>query len=218
MTWENIYLFCFLVGFLWTVAALLVGNLHLHLPFMPHGDLPHGGHFHGTLPHQAPPQGPHAPGVHGAEVSPLNFGSLAAFMAWFGGVGFLLTAYSRLWFVWALGLSLCSGFVGAAVVFWFLARVLGRQEQNLDPVDYEMVGVLGHVSSSIRTGGTGEIIYSQEGTRKTCGARSDEGTAIPRGVEVVVTRYEQGIAYVRLWEEFSQAPAEDFGEFKEKQQ
>ena len=66
-----------------------------------------------------------------------------------------------------------------------------------------MVGVLGRTSLPIREGGTGEIIYSQAGTRRTCGARSDNGVAIARGVEVLVTRYDRGIAYVRLWEEMS---------------
>ena len=49
----------------------------------------------------------------------------------------------------------------------------------------------------IRAGGTGELIYSQEGTRRVAGARSEDGAAIPKGAEVVVTRYEKGIAYVR---------------------
>ena len=41
------------------------------------------------------------------------------------------------------------------------------------------------------------------GTRRVCGARSDTGGAIARGTEVVVTRYEKGIAYVRLWSEMA---------------
>ena len=74
----------------------------------------------------------------------------------------------------------------------------------MDPADYEMVGVLGRVASSIREGGTGEIIYSQAGTRRVCGARADSGQAIAKGDEVVVTRYEKGIAYVRRWEEMAE--------------
>ncbi len=73
----------------------------------------------------------------------------------------------------------------------------------MDPADYEMVGVLGRVSVSIRESGTGEIIYSQAGTRRTCGARCENGNAVAKGSEVVVTRYEKGIAYVRLWTEIS---------------
>jgi hypothetical protein len=64
-----------------------------------------------------------------------------------------------------------------------------------------MVGVLGRVTSSIRAGGTGEIVYSQEGTRRVAGARSEQGAAIPKGAEVLVMRYEKGIAYVQPWQD-----------------
>jgi membrane protein implicated in regulation of membrane protease activity len=211
MTWANFYLFCFLVGFFWAVVSLVLGNLHLHFPFLPHGDLHHGGahvHVHGG---PASPHGLHSVTAQAEQVSPFNFGSLAAFLAWFGGVGFLLTAYSKLWFVWGLGLSVLSGIIGAAIIFWFLSKVLGVREQELDPMDYEMVGVLGHLSSPIRAGGTGEIVFSQEGTRRTSGARGEDGLPIAKGVEVVVTRYEKGIAYVRPWDELNQTTG-DSGE------
>ena len=102
----------------------------------------------------------------------------------------------------SIGISIVSGIGAAAVVFWFVAKVLIEREAPLDPADYEMVGVLGKLSSPIRAGGTGEVIYSQEGTRRVAGARSEDGAAIPKGSEVVVTRYEKGIAYVRLWDDF----------------
>ena len=63
--------------------------------------------------------------------------------------------------------------------------------------------MLGKLSIPIRAGGTGELIYSQQGTRRVAGARSETGIAIPKGAEVVVTRYEKGIAYVRPWEEMA---------------
>ena len=89
-------------------------------------------------------------------------------------------------------------------MFLFLTRVLISPDENMDAADYEMVGVLGRTSLPIReSGGTGEIIYSQAGTRRTCGARSENGTAIEKGAEVVVTRYEKGLAYVRRWEEMT---------------
>ena len=87
------------------------------------------------------------------------------------------------------------------MVFWFVATVLMSREAALDPADYRMVGVLGRLSISIRAGGTGELVYSQEGTRRVAGARSEDGVAIPKGAEVLVTRYERGIAYVRPWED-----------------
>jgi len=186
MNWSDFYLVCFLVGFGLSVLALLAGSVHLHLP---HLDFHHGIHV------------PHAGGAHGAELPWLNFGTIAAFLAWFGGVGYLLQHYYGVWFVVTLSVATVSGIGAASVVFWFLAKVLMAHEAALDPVDYEMVGVLGKLSLPIRQGGTGELIYSQEGTRRVTAARSDDGAAIPKGSEVLVTRYEKGIAYVRPWED-----------------
>jgi membrane protein implicated in regulation of membrane protease activity len=211
MTWANFYLFCFLVGFLWSVVSLLIGHLNIDLPFL-HGDagdgilhdagaIDQGDFTHGGGEGHDAGISDHAQAV---SIRPVNLGTIAAFLAWFGGAGYMLTAYSSIWFVWGLGLSVISGLAGASVVFWFLARVLIGRDRDLNPADYRMTGVLGRVSSSIREGGTGEIVYSQEGTRRTCGARSEDGKPIPQGTEVLVTRYEKGIAFVRRWDEFSQ--------------
>ena len=129
--------------------------------------------------------------------------TLTAFLAWFGGAGYLVTRFSSVWFALGLVMAMGAGLVGAAIVFLFMSRVLISQEENMRAADYEMVGVLGKTSLPIREGGTGEIIYSQAGTRRTCGARSDDGRAIDKGVEVLVTRYDKGIAYVQSWEEIS---------------
>jgi len=99
--------------------------------------------------------------------------------------------------------SVFSGVGGAALVFLFLAKVLVAHERPLDPADYEMVGVLGRVSSRIQAGGTGEMIFSQEGSRRSTAARSEDGTEIARDTEVVITRFEKGIAYVRRWDELT---------------
>jgi membrane protein implicated in regulation of membrane protease activity len=186
MSWQDFYLVCFLVGFGLSALALLAGSVHLHLPHLHihHGiHVPHGGQ-----------------GMPGSVEMPwFNFGTVAAFLAWFGGTGYLLERYYSFWFVTALVLSVLSGLAAAAVVFWFLAKVLLSREAPLDPADYDMVGMLGHLSIPIRAGGTGELIYSQEGTRRVTGARSEDGAPIPKGAEVMVTRYEKGIAYVRRW-------------------
>jgi len=138
---------------------------------------------------------------HGADLSWFNFGTIAAFLAWFGGTGYLLEHYYGVWIVLTLAIATVSGIGAAAVVFWFLAKVLMAREAALDPIDYDMTGVLGRLSIPIRPGGTGELIYSQEGTRRVTGARSEDGVSIPKGAEVMVTRYEKGIAYVRPWED-----------------
>ena len=198
MTWENFYLVCFVVGFAFSVLSFLGGGMRWHLPFKWH--VGHGGpHVH--LGH---PGGAHGAGVHGgsAQVSVFNFLTLTIFLAWFGGTGYLLTRYSTVWFLLGLAVAIFSGVGGAAIIFAFL-KALMASEHPLDPADYEMVGVLGKITSPIRAGGTGEITYSQGGTRHAAGARSEDSSAIAKGSEVVVTRYEHGIAYVRRWEEMA---------------
>jgi membrane protein implicated in regulation of membrane protease activity len=205
MTWADFYLTCFAVGFLLSAISFIAGGMrwHLHLPHFPHdgGHVPaghapvaHGSAGHVTAPHTG----------HEAPVSPFNFITLTAFLAWFGGTGYLITRFSSIWFALGLVIALGAGIFGAAIVFLFLTRVLISHEENMDSADYEMVGVLGRISMPIRESGTGEIIYSQAGTRRTCGARSENGGAIEKGEEIVVTRYHKGIAYVRLWEEMNE--------------
>ena len=210
MTWADFYLTCFAVGFLLSAISFIAGGMrwHLHLPHFPHGGGHVGGGHVGTG-HAPVTQGsagngatPHA--GHQAPVSPFNFVTLTAFIAWFGGTGFLITRFSSIWFALGLMISLGAGLFGAGLVFLFLTRVLISHEENMDAADYEMVGVLGRISMPIRENGTGEIIYSQAGTRRTCGARSENGSAIEKGAEIVVTRYEKGIAYVQLWEEMNE--------------
>jgi membrane protein implicated in regulation of membrane protease activity len=202
MTWADFYLICFAVGFLLSAISAILGGLHwhVHLPHFPdfggHADF---GHAPGGADGAA--SGSHA--GHSAPVSPLNFVTLTAFLAWFGGTGFLIARFSTIWFALGLLIALGAGLFGAAIVFLFLSRVLVSREENMDAADYEMVGVLGRISMPIREQGTGEIIYSQAGTRRTCGARSENGIAIEKGEEIVVTRYDKGIAYVRLWDEMS---------------
>ena len=67
----------------------------------------------------------------------------------------------------------------------------------------EMTGVVARVSGTIRVGGTGEILFSQTGARRSAPARSEDSSTIERGTEVVVMRYEHGIAYVRRWDELA---------------
>lgn len=199
MNWADVYMFCFLVGFILSLLSLVIGVFHIHLPGLDHLHLDHHADFGGGTDVHVD-NGQHAAGAH---LSPFNFSTAMAFLAWFGGAGYLLTAWGRIGALAVLAFSAMAGATGAAIVFMFLAKVLMRTDSALHESDYRMEGVLGHVSSGIREGGTGEIIFSQEGVRRTCGARSENGKAIVRGIEVVITRYEKGIAYVRTWEEMA---------------
>ena len=179
MTLENIYLIAFLVGFLLSAVSFLAGALHL----------PHV-HFHG-----------HGHGI-GAKLGgrSFNLATAAAFLAWFGGTGYLIERYSDIWVYLGLLVAIISGLAGAALVFWFLLK-LAAHDRPLDPADYEMVGVLGRIASPIRAGGTGEILYLRDGARKAAPARADGTGEFTRDTEVIVTRFEKGIAFVRRWED-----------------
>lgn len=208
-TWSDFYLICFAVGFCFSFLSYVLGGARTGRFHMPHFH----GHVGGAhLPGHGPVATGGAQGARGpksnvqqsGDISPFNLITLTAFLAWFGGTGYLLTRYSTVWVGLGLLASIASGLIGGGIVFLFMSKVLMSHEENMDPADYEMVGVLGRVSSSIRAGGTGEIIYSQMNTRRTCGARSEDGSAIAKETEVVVTRYDKGIAYVRLWSEMSE--------------
>lgn len=198
MTIAELYLTCFLVGLALSALSVLLGgvHLHVHLPFHFHlghvGHMPHAGAGSGTLP-------------------AVNLGTVTAFLAWFGGIGFLLTRHSHVWALAALLISIGGGFVGATLVFLLVTRILMQFEAPMDAADYEMVGVLGRVSSRLRSGGTGEIVYSRQGSRCSAAARSDDGSEIDKDVEVVVTRYERGVAYVRRWDELAASAGVDAG-------
>jgi membrane protein implicated in regulation of membrane protease activity len=187
MTLPDIFLLCFAVGSIWAFTSLLLGGMHF-------------GHLHG---HHASAR-LHVSRGHARWSGMLNPSCVAVFLAWFGGLGYLLTRYSGL-VLWAnVVISFAFGLCGMWVLAKFLAY-LQSKEQPLDPLDYQMEGVLGKVSSLIRADGIGEVIYIREGARRCVPARSDAHTEIERGEEVIVTRYERGIAYVRTWDAMTRA-------------
>ncbi len=197
MTWETLYLICFALGLSLTVLSF--GGVFSHLHF---------GHFQGNFGHAH--AGAHA--VHNGKsgISPINGFTLAAFLCWFGGCGYLLERYANFMTPVVLGVATLTGLAGAAILFWFMVRVLLPHERALTAADTDVVGMLGRVSGTIRENGTGEIQFSQNGARRFAIARSEAGVAIPRDVEVVVMRYEQGIAWVRRWDEIA-GNESDFG-------
>jgi membrane protein implicated in regulation of membrane protease activity len=205
MTWSDFYLFCFAFGFIFSMVSVLIG--HLHLDFG-HGHSADFGHGHAGDFADSGHADTHTHHGHGADdrgggVSPFNLATGAAFLAWFGGTGYLITRFYAMWFMTTLAMAAAAGTAGGWVVYLFLSRVLIRSREHLDPADYDMVGVLGTVSGPIRAGGTGEILFSQQGVRRSAPARSEDGSAVAGGAEVVVTRYESGIAYVRRWEDLT---------------
>lgn len=197
------YLICFTLGLSLTVLSALGVFTHLHFG---HVHL-HFGHAHSHA---------HVPHLRGAAtksgVSPVNGFTLAAFLCWFGGCGYLLARSGDFTMLVVLGIATITGLAGGAILFWFLVRVLLPHEHELTAADTDLLGTLGLVTGAIRESGTGEIQFTQNGSRHFAPARSEAGVALARGTEVVVMRYEQGIAYVRPWDELSGESAELSGD------
>jgi membrane-bound ClpP family serine protease len=126
------------------------------------------------------------------------------FLCWFGAAGYLLTKYGTFVMGLVLVLAAASGVAGGTLIFLFLTRVMMPHERELTEYETAVVGAVGRVSSAIRTGGTGEMVYEQLGARVSAPARSEDGTEIARDEEVFVVRYEKGIAYVRRWQELAE--------------
>jgi membrane protein implicated in regulation of membrane protease activity len=170
----------FFFGVIFTVGTLLLGIADLGF----HGD--HGGH------------GDFAGDVFGGL---FNLASILAFITWFGGIGYLFRNALGWNAVLSLILGAGGGLVAAYAVSWFLIKILRSSDGGLDPADYETVGVVARVTSSIRAGGYGEIVYELGGTRQVGTARSATGNAIGFGTEVVVLRVEKGVAIVEPFED-----------------
>jgi len=195
MTWSDFYLLCFIVGFTLSVLSFLGGAAHIHLPFKWH--LPvHGAHHAGS-------GGAHGGLRGGTHISWFNASSAMAFLAWFGGTGYLLARHSQMVAIASFLLATAAGLSAGWLVFRFMAKLADSTDAPMRSEDYRIEGSLGTISMTIRENGTGEIIFSLAGVRRCAGARSDDGQAIEKGAEVVIERYEKGIAYVKKWEEFT---------------
>ncbi|MDP9354714.1 MAG: hypothetical protein M3R02_05420 [Chloroflexota bacterium] len=176
---DALFLGSFLFGLLFSAMSLLLGGIHVGHPHVPSTRLHLGG------------------GHHDGDVGPLNSATILAFIAWFGGVGYLVRNGLGTYALVSVLLGVVGGVIGASALGWFLLKVMLPAERVLDPSDFRLPGTLARVTSSIRADGIGEIVYEQAGVRQVSAARSLDGLPLPRGTEVVILRCERGIAAVQ---------------------
>lgn len=193
---SSLFLGCFTFGLLFTVISGLLGAFNgghdLHFPGF-HGHVHVGGHNQG-------------------HASAFNASTIAAFLTWFGGAGYLLTRYSGFAALSITAIASLAGLIGGGLVFVFLAKFINPRLTVLAPEDFQLNGIVAKVTSTIHPGGTGEIVYTLGGTRHSDGARAETGEHLERGTEVVILRVEKGIAYVDRWSKFAaanQLPSDD---------
>lgn len=156
-------------GFLFLLAMLFVGEIFggdhdvgAHDVSVEHGDADHGG----------------GPSVFSARI-------MASFLTAFG-VGGLVARYYNLPHPAASGVGAASGLVLSGIVYQF-AKFLHSQQASSNVRMADLVGRSAQVSVAIPEGGVGQIALSFGGERSEHIARSADGRALVRGVEVVVT-------------------------------
>ena len=187
----TLFITCFIAGLGLSVVSFVSGFEHVSLfdhVFHGHRVL----HVPRVIRHASPKRG---------KTSMINAAAITAFLTWFGGGGLLLERLTP----WSIAMIVTGasviGLVGGAMINSVI-NMLARRESVAESLS--MIGVIAKTVIPIRAGdGTGEIVFTHAGTRRVCGARSDDGTAIEKGTEVVVTKYERGIAYVATWEQLS---------------
>ena len=177
----------FLFGLIFTVGVLLLGVADVGAG--------HGGGHGGHIDHGGDA------GDHGFFHGLFNVSSVLAFITWFGGIGYLARNGFGLWAPIAIVIGIVGGLAGAAAVAWFVMTVLRDSGEPMDPADWDQVGVIARVTSSIRSNGFGEIVYEQHGTRQVASAKGTSDVPIARGTEVVILRVERGVAIVEPFEE-----------------
>jgi membrane protein implicated in regulation of membrane protease activity len=197
----SFFLGCFAFGLIFTVAGFLLGAVGgghgLHLPGL-------DGLLGGADAGAGVDTGGDAGAAHeGTTLSPFNLSVISAFLAWFGGAGYLLERYSSFTGVLIVVLATGAGVVGGGAIFLTLTRYLLPRLSEMRPEDYRLPGTVGRVTSPIRAGGTGEIVYTLGGTRHSDGARCVSGEALERGTEIVILKVERGIAYVERWDSYA---------------
>ena len=182
------YLVCFLVGLGLSVVSFVSGLDRVNVFDHVFGHVHHAGGLH------------HHHHTTSRALSPFNAAAITAFLAWFGGTGVVLHQLTAWIEPAVVGGAITTGLLGGGMINRFL-RALIERERPLQATT--LIGAIGRVTSRIREGGTGEIVFVINGTRKVSAARSDSGVEIDKGVEVIIVRMEKGIAYVSTWEELA---------------
>jgi hypothetical protein len=217
-----IFVFCFVLGFGFFLAASLMGShghghlghFHIHLPGVHHAPAAHGGGHVAPTSHAA-----HAPTAHGNTASTnnqqtapqarfslagyINPTSIAIFLLGFGFFGYFFHNLTPAAASLSLLLALLGGMVLAAALLTLLSRVFANVEGSAEQDVVDRTGMLGKVSITIPEKGLGEIIYtSPAGMRKSIPARGLNNQHLDRDLEVVVVNYQHGVAEVDTWDHF----------------
>jgi membrane protein implicated in regulation of membrane protease activity len=174
MTAFTIYLFCLVIGLVFTLLSVMVGH------FFGHGD-----HVSGSGGHaEAGADSSDMPGI--SIFSPTV---IASFITAFGGFGIIFTEIpaTEKAFVSA-PLSIFTAAVIAGGLYKFLSAIFSHTQGSSESHVAALVGTDASVVSPIPANGVGEIAYVVGGSRYTAPARVEGGAAIAAGQSVKIKR------------------------------
>jgi membrane protein implicated in regulation of membrane protease activity len=175
MTVYTIYLFCLVVGLVFTLFSVVAGH------FL--GG--HGDHVSGSGGHaEAGADASDMPGI--SIFSPTI---IASFITAFGGFGLIFSAFPLTRpVVWSVPLSVGCALAVAGVLFMFLRSLFTHTQGSSESRLARIGGTQASIISPIPQDGVGEIAYVVGGTRYTAPARTEDGSAIGNGKLVKITR------------------------------
>ena len=182
----SIYLICFGVGLLFTLASA----------FMAHAFGGHEAHVeasHGTGGHAEAGFSSHdMPGF-----APLSPTTLASFVTAFGGFGMIFQNIPATHSPWiSAPLAALGGFAVAALVFWLFQTIFRKTQGSSESRVATLIGLEATIISPIAANAVGEIAYVQSGSRYTAPARTENGAAVAAGRSVKISRIVGAQFYV----------------------
>lgn len=140
----------------------------------------------------------------GAEVSRpaphLNLPALAALMVAFGAVGYMLIRNSTLGSLPTIAIALGSGVAGWLGMTFLMAKwALKPGNPNAHHHAEAIQGQLAQVVDPISPTSLGSIRYQKNGKDHESPARGITAINLPHGADVVIDRFDDGIAVVEDW-------------------
>ena len=154
------------IGFLFLIVMLFVGEIF--------------GADHDVAGHDVSAE-------HGDAGGPSIFSAriMAAFLTAFG-VGGVVARYYNLSHPASSGVGVAAGIVLSGIVYQF-ARLLYSQQASSEVRMSALVGRSAEISVAIPEAGVGQIALTYGGERSEHIARSEDGRALARGAEVMIT-------------------------------
>lgn len=182
-----VYAICLGVGLLFTIVSAFMSHVF-------------GGHDFGHDAHGELGTAGHAEaGYNMPGFSPFSPTVIASFVTAFGGFGMIFSKIAATRNPWiSAPLSVLSGFVIAAGVFWMFHQLFDKTQSSSESQVTALIGSSATVITPIPASGVGEIAYVDNGTRYTAPARGLSGAALSTGQTVKISKIVGSQFYVEV--------------------